>query len=233
VTARFNRTLRLAALAIGIVALFAVVPRAVERLQPGLRIAAQIQVARVYAALGTDVVLLMGDSRVANLGHRTLDRPNTRIFNLGLAGLRAHEYRAFVERWTVPSRGLAVIWLGVNDIWYDDARAVAVATDVRQIVATLAAQGNRVILLDQIQADARAGAPHARISREGRAVNALIESTPPQAHVLHVSDMFEISVETGSAPRLYDGIHLTADGNEQVWQRIANEIHTQLTIRKP
>lgn len=222
-----------AALVFALIVAWVAVPRVVEKFRPEWRIAAQFAMARVAVAMGQDVVLLIGDSRVAGLGARTIGRPGTRVINLGLSGLRASGLRTLIARETLPRRAVSVVWLGVNDVWFEDAKGAGVADDLRQIVATLTANGHRVILLDQIPADARVGPVHRRISRESRAINTLFQSMPPQAHSLRVSDLFEIPVETGSTPRLYDGIHLTAEANEQVWQRIASEIHAQTADRNP
>ena len=227
------KRIRYLAAAVAMVAVWFAGPRVVEKFRPEWRIAAQLTFARLAEAMGHDVVLLLGDSRMAALGRRTLTKPGTRAINLGLSGMRAHELRALIARETLPRRAVSVIWIGVNDIWFEDAKSTAVAGDLRQIVATLAAHGHRVVLLEQIPAGAEIGSVQRRITRESRAINALFDETPPQGQILRIADLFEIAVETGSTPKLHDGIHLTANANEQVWQRIAGTIETRTTDRKP
>ena len=208
-------------------------PRVVEEFRPEWRIAAQIVSARVAEAMGQDVVLLLGDSRMAGLGRRALTKPGTRVINLGLSGMRAHELRTLIARETLPRRAVSVVWIGVNDIWFEDAKSPAVAADLRQVVATLSAHGHRVMLLEQTPAGAEIGPVQRRITRESRVINALFDQTPPQEQILRIPDLFELNVATGSTPLLHDGIHLTANANEQVWQRIAGAIETHATDRKP
>ena len=227
------KPLRYLAAAVAMVAAWFAGPRVVEKFRPEWRIAAQIVYARAAEAMGQDVVLLFGDSRMAALGRRTLTKHGTRVINLGLSGMRAHELRTLIARETLPRRAVSVVWIGVNDIWFEDAKSPAVTSDLRQIVETLAARGHRVVLLEQIPAGAEVGPVQRRITRESRAINALFDETPPRGHILRIADLFKIAVETGSTPLLYDGIHLTANANEQAWQRIAGTIATHATDRKP
>ena len=227
------KPIRYLAAAVAMFAVWFAGPRVVEEFRPEWRIAAQLAYARMAEVLGQDVVLLLGDSRMAGLGWRTLSKPGTRVINLGLSGMRAHELRTLIASQTLPRRAVSVVWIGVNDIWFEDAKSQAVAADLRQIVATLSAHGHSVVLLEQIPAGAEIGPVQRRITRESRAINVLFDETLPQGQILRIADLFELDAATGSTPQLHDGIHLTANANEQVWQRIAGTIETRTTDRKP
>jgi lysophospholipase L1-like esterase len=231
-TRRWQRKYWIAAMSAVIAVGFAAT-RAVEFYKPGWRIAAQIMAAKAVAAFGQDIILLVGDSRIAGLGRRSIDRPHTRVFNLGLSGSRASEWRDVLMQSDLPQHAAVVMWIGVNDIWKDNTQPATVAHDLRAAIAALAARGHAVVLLGQIPADARVGPAYERITLGCLAIDALIDAEPPAARRVPVADLFKIPVDSGSTPLLHDGIHLTADGNRQVWQRIANAIETQRTDRRP
>jgi lysophospholipase L1-like esterase len=175
--------------------------------------------------LGYDIILLIGDSRVADLGQRDAGLPRTIVFNMGVSGSTVAQWRTFLENLRVlfPKAAITVIWLGVNDFIHNAAPAQVVARNLRYLAATLNTSGHRIF--DQVVLDSKATPLHDRVNVESRELNALFEATPfTTATLIRISDMFKPDASTNSTPPLSDGIHLTSRGNQQVWRRIATAI---------
>jgi hypothetical protein len=143
------------------------------------------------------------------------------VFNLGLSGRRASEWRQALEYYYVPRDVQSVVWLGVNDITYVGASAKTIGDDLSFIVEHLLSLGHRVLLLDQIASDRRAGPIHQQITATSRAIDAGFETNPTRATVVRITDLFQPVEATGIIPLLTDGIHITEAGNAAVWERIA------------
>jgi lysophospholipase L1-like esterase len=217
-------------LAASFVALLAVVaygPRVVGRINPWERVSLQMLAAFGAEHLGYDPILLIGDSRAVGLGQPHFDQPRTIVFNMGVSGSTAAQWRTFLEHLRVPypEAATAIIWLGVNDFIHDAAPAQVVAQHLRHVVATLHSKGDRVLILDQLPLDAKAAPLDGRVNIGSRDLNALFEAAPlTTATLIRVSDLFVPNSSANSTPQLSDGIHLTSRGNEQVWHRITTAV---------
>lgn len=197
--------------------------RVADKINPWARVSAKMLIAFGAEYFGYDAILLIGDSRVAGLGHRSVDQPRSIVFNMGVSGSTASQWRTFLQHLHVPYPKVAttVIWLGVNDFIHDAASAQVVAQNLRHLATTLNSSGHRVFVLDQIALDSKAGSIDPSANIRGQELNALFEAKPfTTATLVRISDIFEPTAGTNSTPQLSDGIHLRSRANEQVWRRI-------------
>jgi lysophospholipase L1-like esterase len=224
---RRKRLILLTASALGLLAFAVYGRREADRVSPWARVSAQMIAALGAEYLGYDVILLIGDSRAAELGQHDAGLPRTLVFNMGVSGSTVTQWRSFLETLRVrfPKGTITVIWLGVNDLIYDAAPAQVVARNLRHLASTLNGSGHRVFILDQVPLDSKAAPLDDRVNIGSRELNTLFEATPfTTATVIRISDMFKPDTSTNSAALLLDGIHLTSRGNQQVWCRIVTAI---------
>jgi lysophospholipase L1-like esterase len=170
--------------------------------------------------------LLIGDSRVADLGRRYIDKPNAMVFNMGVSGSTSAQWRTFFERppvW-IPKAATVVIWLGVNDFVRQES-SQSVARDLLQLATVLDRCGNRVSILDQLALDIKAAPFRMQVNSRSRELNTIFDTAPlKSATVIHIVDLFEPDLDKDATPLLSDGVHLTSLGNEAVWRRIAKAV---------
>jgi lysophospholipase L1-like esterase len=211
-----------ASVLLGLLAFVAYGSRVAGWINPWARVSVQMLAAFGAEYLGYDVILLIGDSRAESLGQAHFDKTRAIVFNMGVSGSTAAQWRSFLDlRVPYPKAATAIIWLGVNDFIHDAASAQVVAQHLRHVAATLNTKGYRVLILDQLPLDERAAPFDERVNVRSRELNALLEATPlTNATLVRVSDLFVPNSSTNSTPQLSDGIHLTLHGNEQVWRRI-------------
>ena len=227
VTQRRKLLILLATSSLGLLAVAIYGSREADRINPWVRVSAQMLAALGAEYLGYDIILLIGDSRVAALGQRDVVQPRTIVFNMGVSGSTAAQWRTFLEhlRFRFPKAATTVIWLGVNDFIHDAAPAQVVARNLHHLAVTLNSNGHRVFILDQVALDSKAAPLDKRANVGSRELNALFEATPfTAATLVRISNMFEQDASSNLTPLLSDGIHLTSHGNQQVWCRIATAI---------
>jgi hypothetical protein len=204
-------------------------PRAIEKYAPWLRISAQLVVAQVMTMTHRDVVLLVGDSRVADLGRRHIDRPVDRhiggrgatVINMGLAGSTTQQWLMFFDRtWRPIPRGMQIVlWLGGNDSVQEHVAAPMLEDRLRALARVLA-PANRLLLLDQIPFSTKDQSLNTRVNTKSAWLNARLTERPiASVAVLPIAQLFGASALDG-AEMLHDGIHLTQNGNTVVWQAI-------------
>jgi hypothetical protein len=174
---------------------------------------------RVHAGLGAarllrrKALVLVGDSRFAQMGMDAIDPGERQLVPAAFAGATARFWSAGLRG---PRRGrppvLFAIWLGVNDVVNEGASGAQVVRRLRAISEhALGGSDDRVLLVEQIPTRLRPSAEAARVDEELRAVNrglAQIADRDARVWLLPLWARFEAAPDCMS-----DAVHLNERGN--------------------
>jgi len=158
-------------------------------------------------------LLLIGDSNVG-LMPCAGDFAGWRILKLGVAGARSGPMlgyiRAHAQAW--PHFDAAILWIGINDLRFDQGNGTEVARNVLATLGELATVSDRLAVMRQAALPDRADAAlSARVDREVVAMNTQIaEATRPKEAAV----IAPFPNEAGTDPEDFesDGLHLDARG---------------------
>ena len=162
-------------------------------------------------------LLLVGDSNVGVMSCVS-DFAKWDVLNLGIFGLRSGRMldyvRSHVQAW--PRFDAAILWVGINDLRFDNVNGTEVARNVLAILSGLSVASSRLALVRQVPLpEGRDTGYSTRVNQEVAAMNAILtEEVRPELATIIVPFPDE------SAGRwedfASDGLHLSARGYSHV-----------------
>jgi lysophospholipase L1-like esterase len=162
-------------------------------------------------------LLVIGDSNIASMSCAG-DFAGWRVLNLGVPGLRAVEMLGYISARAkvLPRFDAAILWIGVNDLLFDQGSAADAARNVLAILNELATVSARVAVVSQaLLPNGEDAGLTARINRDLVAMNATIaqDLRPGAATVIAP---FTADAAVRWEDFYSDGLHLNARGYGRV-----------------